>query len=57
VPSRYLDRGVFILVVVWLLVLADAAYQRDGLCGGGYYYLLDSDLSRQVVYYLALAAV
>jgi hypothetical protein len=57
VPNRYFDRGVLILVIVWLLVLASIAYQRDGLYGGGHYHLLNPDLSRQMVYYLALAAV
>src|SRR5947209_7039498 len=57
VPSRCLDRGALVLVVVWLLALAGAACQRDGLAGGGHHRLLGPDLSRQVVRHLVLAAV
>jgi hypothetical protein len=57
VPSRCLDRGALVLVVVWLLVLAGAVCQRDGLAAGGHHHLLDPDLSRQVVHHLGLAAV
>jgi hypothetical protein len=46
-----------VLVVVWLLVLAGAACQGDGLAGGRHHHLLDPDLSCQVVHHLALAAV
>ena len=57
VPSRCLDRGALVLVVVWLLALAGVACQRDGLAGGGHHRLLGPDLSRQVVRHLVLAAV
>jgi hypothetical protein len=57
VPSRCLDRVALVLVVVWLLVLAGAACQRDGLASGGHHHLLDPDLSRQVVHQLGLVAV
>jgi hypothetical protein len=61
VPSRCLDRGALVLVVVWLLVLAGAACQRDGLTGAGHHHLLGPDLSRhtsrQMVHHLGLAAV
>ena len=57
VPSRCLDRGALVLVVVWLLVLAGAVCQRDGLAGGSHHHLLDPDLSRQVVHHLVLPVV
>jgi len=48
VPSRCLDRGALVLVVVWLLVLAGVTCQRDGLTGAGHHHLMDPDLSRRI---------
>jgi hypothetical protein len=50
VPSRCLDRGALVLVVVWLLVLAGVTCQRDGLTGAGHHHLLDPDLSRRIIH-------
>ena len=60
-PAGVSTGGALVLVVVWLLVLAGAACQRDGLTGAGHHHFLDPGLSRrtsrQVVRHLELAAV